>query len=269
LTLPSYAMNQASFPEMYERQLVAPLFRPFAELTLDELKVAPGDRALDIACGTGIVARLAIERQRGKGHVVGVDISKDMLAVARATEPRIDWREGNAEALPLREGERFDVVTCQQGPQFFADKPKAADEMRRALAKGGRIALAAWRSDEENPFLRELRQTAEQHLGAITDARYGYGDQGALKALLEGAGFADVSVKKVSRTIRFADGATFIRMNTMAFVGMSAAGKAMDDKKRSQAIESIISESAPTLRAHSDTSGLAFELSTNLATARG
>lgn len=59
MTLPSYAMNQASFPELYERFLVGPLFRPWAEITLDELKLHPGDRVLDIACGTGIVARIA------------------------------------------------------------------------------------------------------------------------------------------------------------------------------------------------------------------
>src|SRR5262245_45406857 len=103
MTLPSYAMNQASFPERYEQWLVGSLFRPWAELTLDEVKLSSGDHVLDIACGTGIVARVAKERLGDAGYVVGVDVSPDMLAVARAVAPPIDWREGNAIALPLRD----------------------------------------------------------------------------------------------------------------------------------------------------------------------
>ena len=269
MTLPSYAMNQATFPEMYERWLVDPLFRPWAEMTLEELELSPGDRVLDIACGTGIVARVAKERLADAGYIVGVDISPDMLAVARAVEPAIDWREGNGSALPLRDGEQFDVVVCQQGLQFFPDKPAAAAQMRRALAKDGRLAVATWRPDDEIPFFRELRRVAERHLGAIADQRYGFGDAAALEALLRDAGFHGVRSRTISRTIRFKDGAPFLRLNTMALVGMSAAGKDMGDQERKRVVEEIVSESAPALQPYSDGSELAFELSTNLATARG
>jgi ubiquinone/menaquinone biosynthesis C-methylase UbiE len=262
-------MNQASFPEMYERWLVGPLFRPWAEMTLQELALSPGDRTLDIACGTGIVARVAKERLGDAGYVVGVDVSKDMLAVAHTVAPGIDWREGNASALPLRDGERFEVVVCQQGLQFFPDKPAAAAQMRRALAKGGRLAVATWRSDDEIPFLRELRRAAERHLGAIADQRYNFGDAAPLETLLRDAGFHDVRVGTVLRTIRFDDGAPFLRLNTMALVGMSPAGRAMGNRERQRVVDAIASESAPVLQAYSDGSGLAFGLSTNLATAKG
>src|SRR5918995_5643872 len=75
MTLPSYAMNQETFSEMYERWLVDPLFRPWAEMTLKELALSPGDRVLDIACGTGIVARVAKEHLVDAGYIVGVDVS--------------------------------------------------------------------------------------------------------------------------------------------------------------------------------------------------
>lgn len=269
MTLPSYAMNQATFPEMYEQWLVGPLFRPWAELTLEELELSPGDRVLDIACGTGIVARVAKERLGDAGYIVGIDISSDMLSVARAQAPRIDWREGNAIALPLRDGEQFNVVVCQQGMQFFPEMTAAAAQMRRALAKGGRLAVAAWRSDDEIPFFRALRRVAERHLGAIIDQRYSFGDAAALEALLRGAGFDGVQSRKISRTIRFTEGAPFLRLNTMALVGMSAAGKAMADEERKRVVEEIVGESVPVLQQYSDGSGLLFELSTNLATARG
>jgi ubiquinone/menaquinone biosynthesis C-methylase UbiE len=267
MTLPSYAMDQTSFPEMYERWLVGPLFLPWAELTLDELKLSPGDRLLDIACGTGIVARVAKERLGDTGHVVGIDVSSDMLAVARGVAPDIDWREGNASSLPLNEGEQFDIVVCQQGLQFFSDKTQAIAQMRRALAEHGRLAVATWCSDEEIPFLRELRRVAERHLGAITDRRYAFGDTALLEGLLRDAGFNDIDVKTVARTIRFADGEPFIGLNTMAFVGMSTGGKVMSHDERKYVMENIINESAPVLQQYSDGSALTFELRTTLALA--
>lgn len=269
MSLPSYAMNQTSFPKMYEQLLVGPLFRPWADMTVETIKLSPSDRVLDIACGTGIVARVAKERLGDVGYVVGIDVSPDMLAVARTVAPGIDWREGNAGALPLRDGEQFDVVVCQQGLQFFPDKPAAAAQMRRALTHGGRLAVSTWRSDEEIPFFRELRQVAERHLGAIADQRYSFGTADPLEALLRDAGFREVQSRRLSRTIRFKDGTSFLAMNAMAFVGMSAAGKAMSDDERKAVVEAITHDSEPVLKSYSDASGLAFELTTNFAAARG
>lgn len=269
MSLPSYAMDQTNFPQMYEQWLVGPLFRPWAEMTVEAIKLSPRDRVLDVACGTGIVARVAKEQLSDVGYVVGIDVSPDMLAVARAVAPSIDWREGNAGALPLRDEEQFDIVVCQQGLQFFPDKPAAAAQMRRALTRGGRLAVSTWRSDDEIPFFRELRQVAERHLGAIADQRYSFGDAAPLEALLRDAGFREVQSSRLSRAIRFKDGASFLPMNAMAFVGMSAAGKTMSGDERKVVIEAIIHDSEPVLQSYSDAEGLAFELTTNFATARG
>lgn len=262
-------MGQASFPEMYERWLVGPLFRPWAEVTFEELKLSPGHRVLDIACGTGIVARVARERLGTAGYVVGIDINAEMLAVARTVAPDIDWRLGNAGALPLHDGEQFDVIVCQQGLQFFPDKPAATAEMRRALAQSGRLAVATWRPDEEIPFFRDLRRVAERLLGPIVDLRHSFGNAAPIEALLRDAGFHDVRSRTISRRIRFEDGAPLLRLNTMALVGMSTAGKAMTDNERKRAVEDIVSGSAPVLQSYADGSGVAFELSSNLVTAKG
>jgi ubiquinone/menaquinone biosynthesis C-methylase UbiE len=262
-------MKQASFPEMYERWLVNPLFRPWAELTLDDVKLSAGDRILDIACGTGIVARVAGERLGDTGYVVGIDISSEMLAVARAAAPGIDWREGSASDLPLRDGEQFDVVVCQQGMQFFPDKPAAAREMRRALARSGRLAVATWRADDEIPFMRELRHVAERRLGAVVDQRHSCGDAAVLEGLLEEAGFSQIRARTISRIIRVPTDGWFLRGNAMALVGMSAAGKAMDEPARKRTVDAIVSESEPVRDRYADGPEIAFELSTNLVTARG
>lgn len=266
MTLPAYAMNVSSFPEMYERWLVGSLFRPFAEALLDHVDPGGGERVLDIACGTGIVARLAKERLGDGARVVGVDVSAPMLEVARAIAPAIEWREGNAIALPVDNDERFDVVLCHQGLQFFRDKPAAAREMRRVLAPGGLVAVAAWRSLEESPLFLDLHRIAERRLGAISDDRYGFGDAKELEKLLAGAGFRSVEIEVVSRTIR--SDVILLRLNTMALVGMSKAAAEMSEAERGGVVDQIVNESEDAIARYRDGDALTFELSSNMATAR-
>ena len=194
----SIPFGRASFPELYEKTLVPALFRPWAELMLENAGPQRGARVLDVACGTGIVARLALERQKGAGRVVGIDVSGPMLAVAREIEPAIDWREGDAAALPVARDERFDRVLCQQGIQFFADRAAAARELKRVTAPGGLLLAAVWRSTETMPVFEALQRVAERHVGAIRDQRYAFGDARALERLLTDAGFRDVRVEEVT-----------------------------------------------------------------------
>lgn len=268
-SLPAYANNQQSFPVIYERVLVGPMFRPWGELLLDRLRPASGERLLDVACGTGIVARLARARVGASGAVVGVDLSPDMLAVATAAAPDIEWRAGSALDLPLGDGERFDVATCQQGFQFFADRAAAAGQLRRATAPGGRIGVSTWRSVAEHPTFAALQAVAERHLGPIVDQRHTFGDGAELAALLAAAGFEDVDVTTVTQRHRFDDGAMFVRLNGMALVGMSAAGKTMTDEERKAAATAIAADSASVLAAMSDGPAAVLELSSNVAVARG
>lgn len=258
---------QLSFPEIYEQALVGPLFRPWADLILEDVELGAGDRVLDIACGTGIVARLAKERLGEAGAVVGVDVSPQMLAVAHRVAPGIDWRQGEASALPLRDNEKFDVIVCQQGLQFFSDRVAAASQMHRALVAHGRLAVSTWCPDEKFPVLRQLRGVVERHLGAIVDRRHSFGEAGALETLLRETGFRDVRSKTVSRTIRFNDGSVFVRLNAMALVSMSRASSAMSDEERQQIVAAVTRDSADLVRLHTDGTGFAFELGTNVAMA--
>jgi len=256
-----------NFADLYEAHLVAPLFQPFAAATLDALAPAPGEHLLDLACGTGIVARLAHERDRS-GRIVGVDISPDMIAVARRSAPAIEWRVGDAMQLSLEDGEAFDIVVCQQGLQFVPDRSAAARELVRALGPRGRVAVSTWRPLEESPFFREVHPIAERHLGQVVDRRHGFADATALEALLREAGLRDTRVTTLTRTIRFEDGAAIIRMNAMALVGMSEAGKGMSDEERGRVAGAIAAESAAAAAAWVDGASISFELGTNLAIGR-
>lgn len=260
--------TQMSFPEIYEQALVGPLFQPWVEPLLEDVELKPDDRVLDIACGTGIVARIAKERQGSAGTVVGVDLNPQMLAVARGVAPSIDWREGDASALPLRDGEEFDVVLCQQGFQFFPDRAAAARQMHRALVKGGRLGVSTWRPDEAFLVLHELRAIAERHVGPIADRRHSLGDPSTLEAVLREAGFHDVRSKHFSRTIRFHDGSVFVRLNAMALVSMSTQASTLDNEGRQRIVDAIDRDSAELVRSYSDDAGFSYEIGANVVLAK-
>src|SRR5215475_2176295 len=143
-----------SVPENYERYLVPTIFGPWALDLVEEAGARPGERVLDIACGTGIVARTAAGRVGSGGTVVGLDVSAPMLDVARVVAAgeglSIKWREGSAMKLPFPDT-AFDVTLCQQGLQFFPDRATALREMHRVLGPGGRVALSVWRAIEGSP----------------------------------------------------------------------------------------------------------------------
>jgi ubiquinone/menaquinone biosynthesis C-methylase UbiE len=269
MSTPDQSLDFSNFPSLYERCLVGPLFQPWAKLLVERVAPARGERVLDVACGTGIVARTVRARLGPSAPILGVDVSPLMLAVAREVAPDIEWRLGDATNLPLADGERFDVVFCQQGLQFMSDRPAAAREFRRALASGGRVAVATWRPDEEMPLFQQLRGIAEQHVGPITDHRHGFSDAAALAGLLSEAGFTDVQVQTFADTTRFDDGPLFARLNTMALMGMSPAAKTMAETSRAELVATIVDECVQhVLPRYADGTGIAFANCTNVATAR-
>ena len=229
--------------EIYERVLVAPLFRPFAEQLVTRAGLHAGDSVIDVACGTGIVARVARERLGPTARIVGVDVAPAMLGVAVTTDSTIEWREGNAASLPIGDTERFTLLTCHQGMQFMPDKPVVVREMRRVLAPGGRAAVATWCSLEETPGMAGLNAVVERHVGPIADSRHSFGDSEAMKKLLEDGGFRDVIVDRYAHDVQFTDGSLFARLNAMAAIGMSDEGKALSEAERSELASRIAEES--------------------------
>lgn len=189
----------AASAENYERSGVPAIFHPWALRLLDQLALAPGTRLLDLACGTGVVARLAAARLGRSGCVVGLDISAGMLAVARAqpapAEARLHWHVGTAEALPYRPAS-FDVVACAFGLMFVPDRPRALAEVRLVLEPGGRLAVSVWGTAAENPVDAHLIAVLARYAAAGASTRqavsHALGDPDVLRRLLTAAGFQDV-----------------------------------------------------------------------------
>ncbi|WP_407155250.1 class I SAM-dependent methyltransferase [Bradyrhizobium sp. STM 3557] len=150
----------ASAPELYERYLVPAITSVWARDLLGRIRPSREESILDIACGTGIVARLA--EQRGhNGRLVGIDLNAAMLAVARTKSSRIEWIEGSALSLPF-EADCFDVVLCQLGLQFFPDRPLALKEMARVVGREGRVGLSVYSAIERTPAAHAFVQALDE-----------------------------------------------------------------------------------------------------------
>jgi ubiquinone/menaquinone biosynthesis C-methylase UbiE len=200
--------------ENYQRYLVPTIFGPWAEDLVALAAPQPGERVLDVACGPGIVARLAA-RAAAPGQVTGLDINPGMLEVARSlpSEQPIFWQQGSALHLPFP-AEAFDLVLCQQGVQFFPDRAAGLREMRRVLVPGGRMALAVWGPIERSPGFAVLASAVERQIGAApavaARSPFSLSDTAELRHLMDGAGLRNVEVHSRTKVLRFLSPAQFV-----------------------------------------------------------
>lgn len=201
-----------SAAQVYERFFVPALFGEWAPRVVEAVQSGASGSLLDVACGTGVVAREAA-RRLPPGAVVGLDRNPGMLAVARSLAPAIDWREGVAEELPFEAG-RFTAVTSQFGLMFFDDRVRALGEMKRVLAPGGRLAVAVWASLDDTPGYAAVVALLARLFGdAVADelrAPFCLGDRDVLGALLAEAGI-DARVQTVVGSARFPSIADWVR----------------------------------------------------------
>ena len=210
-TTTPYEKYAAHAAENYDRNFVPAIGEPVARRLLDAARPAPGERLLDVACGTGIVARLALGAVGSEGTVAGLDANPGMIATARRVNPPgIEWYEAPADEIPLAD-DSTDLVLCSMGLQFFADKVGALREMRRVLAPGGRIA---WCTPGPTPPLFEaIDQALTNHVGPgasmFVHAVFALHDPDEARELTRSAGFDDVTVDASPITLRVAPPAEF------------------------------------------------------------
>lgn len=252
--------------EIYERHLVPAIFARWAPELVEAAGVQPGQRVLDVACGTGAVTRLLAERVGQTGRVVGLDVNAGMLAAARAatTTASIEWKEGNATAMPLPDA-AFDAVVCQQGLQFFPDKLAALKEMRRVLSPGGRLALAVWRGIEQAPGFRVLQEALASRIGPEKAALppFSLGDGQAIRALVSATGFRDVRVRAEVKLTRFPSAEHFVRS---IIVGAPTMVGALAEQGAG-VLDAIVAEVSDATRTYVDDEGWATPQPSNIITA--
>lgn len=185
--------------ENYQRYFVPAIGRPVATGLVEAAQLRPGERVLDVACGTGVGARLAREAVGRGSDVTGLDVNPGMLAVARAATPAemaIDWVEAPAEAMPLPD-DSFDAVLCGMGLQFFSDRRAGLAEIRRVLRPGGRFVANL--PGPAPPPLEIMAEELARHVGpesaSFVHLVFDLHDADEIRELVESAGFTEVETR--------------------------------------------------------------------------
>jgi len=204
-TTPETFQLTAEVAEAYEAQFVPAFFAQWAPRLLDATQLGKGQRLLDVACGTGIVARTAADRLGDPSRVTGLDLNEAMLTVARRIQPGIHWRQGDAAALPFDTS--FDVTVSQMALMFFPDPAAALREMARVTRPGGTVGVLIPAGTDRNPPYDLFVDIVARHAGpdarALVTTYFALGDADTLAGLFTGAGLADVTVGRTVGESRY------------------------------------------------------------------
>jgi ubiquinone/menaquinone biosynthesis C-methylase UbiE len=193
----------AAYEEGWRAQL-----EPAHSLMLDMAALQPGERVLDVACGTGLVSFRVAEAVGARGAVVGTDISGEMVEAARrsAAERDVDnasFERSDAEALPFADA-TFDAAVCGLGLMYVSDPVKALCEMRRLLRPGGRAAAAVWGA-RRNCGWAEIFPITDAHVASeVCPMFFHLGTKDMLARTFEAAGFTDIRSQRLVTTLHYA-----------------------------------------------------------------
>ncbi len=183
--------------EVYESRFVPALFATWCADVMEVAGPRPGQAVLDVACGTGVVARAVADRLAGDGRVVGLDLNPTMLAVAGRVRPDLEWRQGDAAEQPFADA-TFDLVTCQASLMFFPAPVAALREMARVTRPGGAVVVLVPGRFERSPAYVRLAEVCAGYVpgaGDLIRAYFSHGDLPALTGLVGAAGLVVESTR--------------------------------------------------------------------------
>jgi len=250
----------------YENLFVPALFEQWTKHLIEAAGIREGSHVLDIACGTGVLARHALSKSGPSGRVIGVDPAPGMLAAAKEIEPGIEWILCSAESLELGD-ETLDSVISQFGMMFFQDRQKSTEEMFRVLKQNGSLAIAVWNSVENNPAYADIIAVLQEQVGtAAADALrlpYCLGNTDEVTVALENCGFSGISVETKIEPARFPSSRHMVEAELRGWLPL------FDIFLSEDKINDVLSESDRTLSKYAESSGEAvFPTSAHVITAR-
>jgi ubiquinone/menaquinone biosynthesis C-methylase UbiE len=260
--------------QLYEQFYLPAIFQPLSALVLAQAAPRRGEQVLDLACGTGIIARQLPDIVGTDGAVIGADINPAMLAAARraAGASPIGWIEADATRLELRPG-AFDLVICQQGLQFFPDRLEALRRIRRGLKDDGRLVVAVWQGVEQQSLMAEFARVEARFLeplGVTYEdllAPFSLGDERELHRLLTEAGFSRISIRAHDFEARFPGPDTFARNMETAYAAVIPAF-AQDPVAFSEFLDAVEAETREIVQRHTRGGMVCVSMPTWIAEAR-
>jgi ubiquinone/menaquinone biosynthesis C-methylase UbiE len=266
--------DQCNSPaEIYETYLGRAIAEPATQVLLEHAIPHPGERVLDLACGTGSVARHVAPMVGASATVVAVDINPDMLDVARALPApagaTIDWRVGDAVHLELPSSS-FDLVLCQQGLQFFSDRAAAARGIKSVLSPDGRAVLSVWQNLKLHPLYEALFEATARHLNvpmSEVDVSFSLGEAEELQSLLTNAGFQRVEITARSFDIHLPSPDRFVELTVRGAASSVPAFARLNDGARSALVAAVSDETDRVASRYRDGDSLRFRMSTHIAVA--
>ena len=249
----------------YEALFVPALFAQFAPKVADAARVGEAERVLDVACGTGILAREILKRVGPRGRVAGIDPVAGMLAVAQQIAPAVEWRQGKAESLPFSD-DLFDAVVSQFGLMFFLDRVQAIREMLRVITSRGRLAVAVWDSLQNIPAyalaVELLERTVGQPAADALRAPFVLGDTLELSELFSEGGAKSIEITTHSGTALFPSIRTMVEADLRGW--LPVVGVDLSEEQISQ----VLHEAETALGAYAASDGqVRFHLSAHIVTA--
>lgn len=187
---------------------------PVSAALIDRARAGTGERIIDIGCGCGATTFAFADKVGPTGHVLGVDVSAPMLALARKLAPPqapVEFMLADATVHAFAQAS-FDLLVSRFGVMFFAEPELSFANLRKALRPGGRVAFACWRTPRDNPWVMVPLQAAYQHvpkmpqLGPEDPGPFSFADEERVRRILGAAGFASVALERHDFPLDFAIG---------------------------------------------------------------
>lgn len=249
---------------VYEKNFVPALFGCWPPFVANAIGIGPGDNVLDVACGTGVLAREALNRVGPEGAVIGLDLNEGMLAVAGSVQSDIDWRQGDAANMPFENGQ-FDAVVSQFALMYFPERVAALREMWRVQKSGGRLGVASWASFDKAEGYRVLTEIAERRTNAeaaaILRAPFVLGNEAELLELYHAAGIENAQLETGEEFVRFP--------SIEEFVSTEVKGSPLDSLLSATEYEELLNEARDRLAVFQNgDAGIAMPIAAHIVTAR-
>ncbi|HSE32363.1 MAG TPA: methyltransferase domain-containing protein [Pyrinomonadaceae bacterium] len=258
----SLLQAQIEAAKAYEALFVPALFGQWAPKVAAAARVRRGQKVIDVACGTGVLARELATLVGSAGRVTGLDPVGGMLAVARHLAPNVQWLQGIAESLPFAD-QYFDAAVSQFGLMFFKDREQALCEMVRVIVPDGRLAIAVWDSLDHIPAYAAAVEVLDRNAGKqaadALRAPFVLGDRKELASLFDAARITEAQIATEKGTARFPSIRAMVEADLRGWLPVMGVFLAEDQ------IEAILTEAETALRSYAGDDGqLNFEVSAHI-----